>query len=139
MTRANVNFEGISQVLRRAAAEQRSQLHEHECYALLKHTGAEAAPVNRLILVGSRPTQAELEAIPGSKVVLKVVSPDITHKTEAGGVRIVRRELGAVEAAFELMLCEVPEVYAAFLETLRKEGVLDFQDVRERVLKAHQS
>ena len=45
-----------------------------------------------------------------------MVSPDITHKTEARGVRIVARELGAVEAAFELMLREVPEAYATYLE-----------------------
>jgi acyl-CoA synthetase (NDP forming) len=53
-------------------------------------------------------------------VVLKIVSPDITHKTEARGVRIVAKEIGAVEAAHELMLREVPEVYAAWLE--RHEG-----------------
>ena len=109
MTLATVDYEGISQVLRQAAAEQRSQLYEHECYALLKHLGAGAAHVNRLIHVGSRPTPAELEMIPGSKVVLKVVSPYITHKTEASGVTIVPREICAVEAAFDLMMRDVPD------------------------------
>ena len=44
------------------------------------------------------------------------MSPDIIHKTEATGVRIVAREIGAVEAAFDLMMREVPETYAAYLE-----------------------
>jgi acyl-CoA synthetase (NDP forming) len=69
-----------------------------------------------LILVGAHPTPADLEVLTGDKVVLKVVSPDITHKTEARGVRIVAREIGAVEAAFDLMLREVPETYGAYLE-----------------------
>ncbi len=112
---APVDLPSIAEVLARAAAEGRSSLFEHECYELLAHTGAEAAPVSRLIPVSARPHQGDLDAIPGEKVVLKVVSPDITHKTEARGVRIVAKEIGAVEAAFELMLREVPETYAAWL------------------------
>ena len=106
----------IHQILSAAYSEGRSSLYEHECYDLLEATGAEAAPANRLIPIAKRPTPADLELLDGDKVVLKVVSPDITHKTEAKGVRIVARELGAVEAAFDLMLREVPEAYGAFLE-----------------------
>ena len=47
--------------------------------------------------------------------MLKVVSPDIIHKTEARGVRISPGELGAVED-LRLMMREVPEAYAAYLE-----------------------
>jgi len=106
----------IHQILSAAYSEGRSSLFEHECFDLLVATGAEAAPANRLIPIGNRPTPADLEKLDGDKVVLKVVSPDITHKTEARGVRIVARELGAVEAAFDLMLREVPEAYGAYLE-----------------------
>jgi len=113
---SQVRFETIAELLAAVAAEGRTSLHEHETYRLLEATGAEAAPVNRLIPVNRRPTAGDLAAIPGDKVVLKVVSPDITHKTEARGVRIVAREQGAVEAAFELMLREVPETYATYLE-----------------------
>ena len=106
-------------------------------------TGAEAAPASRLIPVGSHPSARDLDAIPGDRVVLKIVSPDITHKTEAHGVRIVANEIGAVEAAHELMLRQVPEVYGAWLE--RHEGEIsaalngltgrDLQDrLRERLV-----
>ncbi len=111
-----VETAAIREILERAAADGRWSLFEHECYDLLAATGAEAAPRYRLIPPEDRPGPADLAAIPGEKVVLKVVSPDITHKTEARGVRIVAKEIGAVEAAFELMLREVPEAYAAYLE-----------------------
>ncbi len=106
----------IEEILDEAHAEGRTSLYEHECYGLLEAIGAEAAPANRLIPIGHRPTAADLDHLTGDKVVLKVVSPDITHKTEAKGVRIVAREIGAVEAAFDLMMREVPETYAAYLE-----------------------
>ncbi len=111
-----VDTAAIRSILEKAASDGRWSLFEHECYDLLAATGAEAAPRYRLIAPGNRPGPADLAAIPGEKVVLKVVSPDITHKTEARGVRIVAKEIGAVEAAFELMLREVPEAYAAYLE-----------------------
>jgi len=111
-----VDYDGIDRLLASIHADGRTSLYENECYELLALTGAEAAPHNRLIPIGSRPTPADLEAIPGSKVVLKVVSPDITHKTEARGVRIVAKEIGAVEAAFDLMVREVPEAYGEYLE-----------------------
>ncbi len=110
-----VDVERIERILAAAHEVGRTSLLEHECYDLLAATGAEAAPVNRLIPIGGRPTVADLDAIPGDRVVLKIVSPDITHKTEARGVRIVANEIGAIEAAFDLMRREVPEAYAAWL------------------------
>ena len=106
----------IHEILAEAHAEGRTSLYEHECYGLQEAIGAEAAPASRLIPIGQRPTATDLDHLTGDKVVLKVVSPDITHKTEAKGVRIVAREQGAVEAAFDLMMREVPETYAAYLE-----------------------
>ncbi|MEJ2576746.1 MAG: acetate--CoA ligase family protein, partial [Gammaproteobacteria bacterium] len=111
----------IHRILAAAHAEGRENLYEHECYDIQAAIGAEAAPASRLIPIDRHPTAADLEQLSGDRVVLKVVSPDITHKTEARGVRIVAREIGAVEAAFELMKREVPETYAAYLENHRGE------------------
>jgi acyl-CoA synthetase (NDP forming) len=110
-----VDLEHIRHILASAHEDGRSSLYEHECYDLLTATGAEAAPRWRLIPAGSVPTRADLEAISSDLVVLKVVSPDIVHKTEAKGVRIVAREAGAVDAAYELMRREVPEAYGDWI------------------------
>ncbi|MCD4750275.1 MAG: acetate--CoA ligase family protein [Thermoanaerobaculales bacterium] len=112
---SRIDFEAIENLLSKAHRDGRSGLLEHECYTMLSAIGAEAAPDYRLIPAGAQPTPGDLEAIPGEKIVLKVLSPDITHKTEAKGVRIVAKEMGAVEAAHELMLHQVPSAYAGFL------------------------
>lgn len=112
---ATIDFPRIEQLFREAGEAGRSRLFEHECYQVLAATGAEFAPACRLIEADHRPTQEDLDAIPGSHIVLKVVSPDIVHKTEAGGVRIVAKELTEVGAAFEAMLSEAPAAYAEYL------------------------
>ena len=115
--KTTLDSERIHAVLAAAHRAGRENLYEHECYDILAAIGAEAAPASCLIPIDAYPTAADLERLTGDRVVLKVVSPDITHKTEARGVRIVAREIGAVEAAFELMKREVPETYAAYLES----------------------
>ncbi|HSN54181.1 MAG TPA: acetate--CoA ligase family protein [Candidatus Sulfomarinibacteraceae bacterium] len=112
---AAVDFRRIERLFRRADGDGRTRLYEPECYELLTATGAEAVPASRLVPVDLRPTADDLEAIPGDKVVLKIVSPDIVHKTEAGGVRIVDKRPDIVAAAVEAMLGEAPEAYADFL------------------------
>ncbi len=111
----SINLEGIEELFQSAQKDGRTALLEHECYRLLEIIGAEAAPDHILIPADARPTPGDLEAVPGDKVVLKVVSPDITHKTEAKGVRIVAKEMGAVEATHELMVQQVPKTYAEYL------------------------
>ena len=114
---APIDFSRIEQLFRDAGLEGRSRLYEPECYQLLEATGAEAVPASRLILIDAHPTQEDLDAIPGDRVVLKIVSPDIIHKTEATGVRIVDKVLTEVEATFDAMVRETPEAYASFLES----------------------
>ena len=111
-----IDSDRIHAILSRAHEQGRNRLYEHECNEIQEAIGAEAAPASRLIPIDGQPTAADLDALSSDKVVLKVVSSDITHKTEAMGVRIVAREIGAVEAAFGLMKREVPEAYAAWLD-----------------------
>ncbi|PKL07278.1 MAG: hypothetical protein CVV51_14600, partial [Spirochaetae bacterium HGW-Spirochaetae-7] len=49
-------------------------------------------------------------AVPGDRVVVKVVSPDILHKTEAGGVAIVAGDIPSVRAA----IADMEDRFAAF-------------------------
>ncbi len=77
-------------------------------------------PVTREQLAGSA---AEAVAIAGrfeGTVALKIQSPDILHKTEAGGVRLGLRQPADIAAAFEQIVASAH----AYAPTARIEGVL---------------
>jgi len=112
----SIDFPRVEQLFLKAAQGGRNRLFEHECYQLQEAVGAEAAPVCRLISADDHPSRRDLDAIPGDRVVLKIVSPDIIHKTEAGGVRIVAKDHSEVTAAFDAMLSEAPAAYTEYLE-----------------------
>jgi acyl-CoA synthetase (NDP forming) len=111
-----IDFEAITRLFQTAAGEGRWQLFEHEVYDLLKNSGAETPPRSHLLHSAMRPADELLMAMPGDKVVLKIVSPAIIHKTEVGGVRVVDKTPDKIKSAWRRMLAEVPEIYAAMIE-----------------------
>jgi len=111
-----IDFGAITGLFEKAYAEGRDTLFEHEVYGLLRDSGAETPPRNLLLSRGLRPTDEELAVLPGDKVVLKVVSPNIIHKTEVGGVRVVENAPDRIRSAWRRMLYEVPENFAALIE-----------------------
>ncbi|QGY40194.1 CoA-binding protein [Pseudodesulfovibrio cashew] len=111
-----IDYHSITTLFERAHAEGRDALFEHEVYDLLRDSGAETPPRTVLLERDARPSDEELDALPGEKVVLKIVSPAIVHKTEVGGVRVVENTPGQVRSAWRRMLQEVPENFAAMLE-----------------------
>ena len=60
--------------------------------------------------------------MPGEKVVLKVISPTIIHKTEVGGVKVVEKKAEKVRSAWRRMMYEVPENFAAIIEKNPSHG-----------------
>ncbi|KUK44100.1 MAG: acetate--CoA ligase family protein [Methanothrix sp.] len=73
------------EVVGRAKEENRTYLMEHECKALLESLG--------ISTTGAEVARSEDEAVRlaesiGYPVVLKVVSPEVVHKSDAGGVRL---------------------------------------------------
>lgn len=112
----NVDLPSMEAVLQRAADEGRASLYEHEVYQFLRHLGSETPPRTLLLPVTAMPDDEELMSMPGDKVVLKIVSPTIVHKTEVGGVRIVPKEPDRIRATCRRMLYEVSEKYAALIE-----------------------
>ena len=112
-----IDFAGIEGQFRAALDEGRDYLFEYEVYDLLSASGAETPPRTILVPKDARAPLEEIAAFPGEKVVLKIVSPAIIHKTEAGGVRIVRKEADDIRSGIRRMLYEVPENFAALIET----------------------
>ncbi len=108
-----IDFDRITRLFETALTEGRRFLYEYEVYQLLACSGAETPPQCRLLTRGTRYSDAELTAFPGTRSVLKIVSPAIVHKTEVGGVRIVEKDPGRIRSAVRRMFYEVPEDYAA--------------------------
>ena len=72
-------------VINQARAEGRQLLTEIEAKELLHGAGI---PVARTVLAKTEAeARAEAEKL-GYPVVLKIVSPDITHKSDVGGVKV---------------------------------------------------
>ena len=97
-----------------ALAEERTRLLEPEVLALLGELGVDA-PQHRFVPAGTPVTSEDLAAFSGDRVVLKVVSPDIVHKTEVGGVRFVAREPEAVSCAIDELSALDGDVRGALL------------------------
>jgi len=111
-----IDYAAITGQFEQAHADGRDTLFEYEVYNLLRDSGAETPPRSVLLARGSRATDEELSGMPGDKVVLKVVSPTIVHKTEVGGVRVVENTPDKIRSAWRRMLYEVPENFAACIE-----------------------
>ena len=111
-----IDFEQINELLDAAAGEGRDSLFEHEVYALLTQSGAETTPKCFFVPRDARLTDEELTSLPGDRVVIKIVSPTIIHKTEVQGVRIVDQQPAKIRSTIRRMLYEVPEHYSIWLE-----------------------
>ncbi|WP_372664967.1 acetate--CoA ligase family protein [Amycolatopsis kentuckyensis] len=87
----------VEKILDQAAAEGRSSLTAPEGRAVCEAYGI-PTPAERLAATAEEAvTHAEAIGLP---VVLKIVSPDILHKTEAGGVLVGLQDAEAVRAGF---------------------------------------
>ncbi len=111
-----IDFEAITQLFSVAEEQGRDTLFEHETYSLLSSSGAETPPKTYLLSKGSRPSDEELLSLPGEKVVLKVISPTIIHKSDVGGVKVVEKKADKIRSAWRRMMYEVPETYRSLIE-----------------------
>jgi acetyl coenzyme A synthetase (ADP forming)-like protein len=78
----------------------RTMLSEAEGYALLKNQGI---PVPEFSVVGTRQEVADAADKIGYPLVMKVISPQIIHKSDAGGVRTGIRSGTDAEIAFDTL------------------------------------
>ncbi len=88
-------------IIKNALAEGRTALLEHEAKELLKLQGA---PVSLDRLVVNEDEAVKVAQEMGYNVAMKIVSPDILHKTDAGGVMLKLKNEKEVRDAFNKIM-----------------------------------
>lgn len=97
----NVDKEGVKEVLERAKRENRVNLLIVEAFQILAAYGLKIAPS---MLAQSKAQAVEAAERIGYPVAMKVVSPQIMHKTDIGGVKLNLNSGEEVEEAFDQII-----------------------------------
>jgi acetate---CoA ligase (ADP-forming) subunit beta len=93
-----------NQLMSSLKKEGRTQLTEVEAKILLKEMGV---PVVRTELAHNRKEAISMSKKIGYPIVMKIVSPDITHKSDVGGVKIGLGNKTQVEKAYAEMMSTI--------------------------------
>lgn len=91
-------------VILKALEEGRNKLLEHEAYEFLSFYGL---PVPKFGLATNADEAAEIASRIGYPVVLKIVSPDIVHKSDVGGVKVGVSSDSDVRKWFDIIMLNV--------------------------------
>ncbi len=89
------------QIIDNARKDGRNVLLEHEAKQLIKLHGA---PVNADLIATTEDEAVKLAKKIDGKVVLKIVSPDILHKSDAGGVKVDLETEEEIRTAFQKIM-----------------------------------
>lgn len=115
--RFRVDRDGVQGLIRNALADGRERLTVEESFQVLRSYGI---PVAEYRIAADESSALEAATELGWPVVLKAVSQDIVHKTEAGAVRLHLRDEEGVRAAF----AEIAGALERESEQARAAGVL---------------
>ncbi len=109
LERQGVDKVAVQTVLDRVRAEKRSALSAPEAKQVADAYGL---PVPQEGLATSPDAAAQLAEKMGFPVVLKIVSPDILHKTEAGGVLVGVESAHAVRSGYDTIVANAKKYQA---------------------------
>jgi len=90
----------LEDLLVRARKESRDVLLEHEGYALMKALGLRV-PKHLILENVSELVPGDLDRFATDRLVLKVVSPEVLHKSDVDGVLFLPRDFDRIKAALE--------------------------------------
>lgn len=108
----HINYQGLINLFEQAANDGRTTLFEHEVYQFIQLIGGETPPQFYLLEKEHRLDPQKLDILPGEQVVIKIVSENILHKSDVGGVRIVKKNGQDVLSTIRKMSFEIPEKLA---------------------------
>lgn len=131
----HIDFTGLIALFEKAAAEGRNYLFEYEVYDFIRLIGGETPPRFHLLKKDDRFDPQLLDGLPGEKVVVKVVSPYILHKSDVGGVRIVAKTGEEVLSALRRMSCEIPEKYGEIILRRPAEAPARYREMKTEAVQ----
>ena len=114
---ASIDKNKIDRILQQATKEGRNHLLEQEGYELIELIGAGSPPEYFFLMAGEEVQASHLARFKSARLVLKLQSPYITHKTEAEGVGFVANDINAVSCRVKHMLEHSPAKYAQWLSS----------------------
>ena len=97
-----------TEILKQARKENRTQLTEIESKQLIKEAGI---PVVEAKLAQTKTEAISLSKKMGFPVVLKIVSPDVIHKSDSGGVELGLASVAQVGKAYSKILSAIKKHY----------------------------
>ncbi len=100
----NIDFEPIKEIIKKARNEGRVNLLEGEARKVLDHAGIQMAEGEIVNSIEDCVDAAERIGFP---VVLKIVSEDIVHKMDVGGIAVDLQNSKEVEEAYESIMSHV--------------------------------
>lgn len=98
--RSEVDTAAVRSLIDRVLAEGRVTIGDAEAREILN---AYEIPIPQSEIAETAEEAVQIAERIGYPIVLKVVSPDILHKTDVGGVRVGLQDAGAVRDAFDLI------------------------------------
>lgn len=101
---SGAEIHAVERTLERVYEEGRKQLFEPEVYTLVQLVGAISPPHHVFLGTEDMISEEELARFPGDRVVLKIVSPDVVHKTEAAGIAFVHKDHETVRAEIDRLI-----------------------------------
>jgi acetyltransferase len=109
-------MEKAKQIIEAARADKRDSLTEIEAKDVFSAYGL---PVTRTVLAKSEDEAVKMAYEVGYPVVMKIVSPDILHKSDAGGVKVNIKDENGVREAFRTIMKNAK----AYKENARIHGI----------------
>jgi acyl-CoA synthetase (NDP forming) len=110
------------EIINQAKAVGRTYLMEHESKAILESLGITTA---KSIVARTEDEAVEIFMSLASPVALKVLSPDVVHKSDAGGVKLNLKDIDEVRAAFRDIVRAFPgkKVEGISVQKMARPGV----------------
>ena len=113
------NVDAIRTIVASALAEGRAWLDPVEATQALEAYAIPVAPYRKAASAAEARTMAAMLLAKNSALAMKILSRDVTHKSDVGGVRLDLRDVAAVGRAYDEMLATV----AARCPGARLDGV----------------